>query len=486
MKRIFLVTLLILILLFANTFGVYADTVDPFDYARTLYEYILENFFGDIDENLLSENLIKAIAQTLDEYSIFMTVEEAEAYLNSVSGEFDGIGITYFVTEDIPQIVSVLRGSPAQKAGLIPGDRIQSINGKSTNRLNNEEIKSLIEGSVGEELTFLIKREGVEEWIEFVIVKETIIINPVSYRLISKDVGYIEISTFTGNTFDETKKACDFFKKRGIQKLILDLRNNGGGLVNQAVMVAGLFVLEGDITKLDFKNPDYPDMTFVSTLQEIDFRIKVLINENTGSAAELLAAAIKERQSGELIGIRTFGKGVFQTGQYIASYDAFKELFNQSGVEAVTASQLNSLGIVLTPEDRGGYVHITAGRYLTPLGNDINGIGLDPDTVINIDDGKEMINIYRTSDYFNYEAGSNEMILINAKAILSALGYYEGDMGVLITEDFSDALTRFQNDQGIVASGELNYITKRILDHLFEELVLEKDKQLKEAMNQLD
>ena len=223
MKRIFLVTLLILILLFANTFGVYADTVDPFDYARTLYEYILENFFGDIDENLLSENLIKAIAQTLDEYSIFMTVEEAEAYLNSVSGEFDGIGITYFVTEDIPQIVSVLRGSPAQKAGLIPGDRIQSINGKSTNRLNNEEIKSLIEGSVGEELTFLIKREGVEEWIEFVIVKETIIINPVSYRLISKDVGYIEISTFTGNTFDETKKACDFFKKRGIQKLILDL-----------------------------------------------------------------------------------------------------------------------------------------------------------------------------------------------------------------------------------------------------------------------
>lgn len=484
MKRLFLICLIIIVLLFSNTIGIYADTIDPFDYARSLYEYILENFYGDIDEDLLSENLIKAIIETLDEYSIFMTVEEAEAYLNNISGEFDGIGITYFLTEGTPQIVTVLRGSPAQRAGLIPGDHIQSINGISTLGLENEEIRVLMKGEINEEVTFLIQREGIEEWIEVVIIREMISVNPVSYRSISKDIGYIEISIFNSNTFVETQKACDFFKKRGIKKLILDLRDNGGGLVSQAVMVAGLFVLEGDITRLDFENPNFPDLTYVSTLEELDFQLKVLVNENTASAAELLASAIKDRQAGELIGVNTFGKGVFQTGQYIASYEAFTEVFSQSGVKAVTSSQFDSEGIVLIPEDRGGYLQITAGRYLTPLGNDINGSGLRPDTVIDIEADKELMNIYRTSDYFNYEAGSDDMVLNNAILILIALGYYEGE-GIM-NEDFEEVLSRFQTDHGIVETGELNYITRRLLDHFFEKLLLERDKQLKEAVNQLD
>lgn len=473
MKRVCMVIIIITVV-FTGSYGTYADTSDPFDYARAVYEYILENYFGEIDENMLAENLIRAIAESLDRYSVFLTVEEAGEFFKNMSGEYEGIGITYHLTAEGHRIVSVMRGSPAEKAGILPGDIIYSVNGSNVRMLNSEELGMLIKGPEGEPVTVHIYRKSQETLIEFTMIREKIKISTVSFRLIDKNTGYIGISAFNNETYNETKIAAEYFRKRGVRNIVLDLRDNGGGLVGQAVMVAGLFIPEGVVTKLVFENPGYPVMTYVSDLKEQIFDISVLVNENTASAAELLAAAIQERGAGRLVGTVTFGKGIFQTGQYIASYEAYQKYFAVVGIE-------------ITMEETGGYLHMTSGRYLTPLGNDINGSGIIPDVVI-INAGYEtdIKSIDRMTDGFGYHAGSDEVIRMNAEAVLGLLGYYTGKTGATPADEFTVALSEFQRDNGIGETGTLNYITRRMLDYHLGILSMERDAQLKEALSLLD
>jgi carboxyl-terminal processing protease len=485
-KKVFVV-MIVIVLIFSGMTGAYADTVDPFDYARTVYEYIIQNYYGDIDEDLLAENLIKAIAASLDDYSVYMTNDEAEAFYDDMSGEYEGIGITFLVTDKGPRVVSVMRGSPAKEAGILPGDHITGINGANTAGMGNEEIAALVRGAAGEPVVLTIMREGMKELMEFTLIREKITVSSVEYRLINDDIGYIRISSFNGNTYDQARAALTYFDKRGIVKIVMDLRNNGGGLVSQAVMTAGLFVTEGVITTLDYENPEYPDLTYVSSLKGSEYELKVLVNENTASAAELFAAAVKERDAGTIIGTVTFGKGIFQTGQYLISYLAFVENYENAGVMAVFPSQLDAFGIFMTPDETGGYLHMTSGRYLTPDGNDINGIGLIPDIyVLDAGTADELNNIDRTSDSYNYDAGKDELVILNAKAILKQLGYFEGAADTAYTDEFREALGEFQKDSGLVITRGLNYITRRMLDFCFDRLLCEEDVQLKKAIGQFN
>jgi carboxyl-terminal processing protease len=460
MKKL-LPALIIFTMIISSSTGISAETTDPFDYARTVYEYIDENYYGEIDEDVLAQNLVKAIAESLDRYSVFMTPQEAAKFLDDISGEFVGIGITLLNTDQALKVVSVMKSSPARKSGLLAGDQIYYVDDIYVRFTPAQEAAALIRGPEGGSVTLKIKREGIEELMIFTVIRERITVDPVSYRIIG-DVGYLEITSFNNNTYSRTLEALPYFRKRGISKLVLDLRDNGGGLVSQAVLVAGELVREGTVTSLDFENPEYPDLTYVSKLAETEFDLAVLVNENTASAAELLAAAVMETDSGMLLGTKTFGKGIFQTGQYIASYDKYREV-------------LEVTGISLDAEETGGYLHFTSGRYLTPLGNDIHGIGLEPNIVIEDTEGYRAVKaIDRLSGYFDHDPGEEFVISRNAASILGLLGYPEDDIG------------GFQQDSGLEVTQELNYITKRMLDYRLGELLVTYDAQLTEALKRLD
>ena len=468
MKRIASVALMIT-MVFSGLFISSASAQDPFDYARGVYEYVQKNYYGEIDDDVLANNLVLAIAQTLDKYSVFMSPAEAGSFFDSISGEFVGIGVSFVYDNGAHRILTVMKRSPARTAGILPGDLIMFVDDIDVRLLTSEETATLVKGPEGVEVVLKISREGFEQLLEFRLIREKIIVDSSTFMLLNKDVGYIEISAFNQNTYKQVSNAVDHFKSRGINKIVLDLRNNGGGLVSQAVLATGIFIGQGDITKLDFFNPDHTDISYVSSQPKPDFKLSVLVNENTASAAELMAAAIMENDCGIIIGQITFGKGIFQTGHYIASYEDYIKGYSVFGVN------VNS-------ENAGGYLHMTTGRYLTPLGNDIHNTGITPDVNIKADGADISIkDIEPAGEYFNHHPGGEDNIRHNAKMILSMLGYDTSSERAM-----EASIVKFQESAGLIGTGTFNYITTRVLDHHVIEFLEQNDIQLAQALKHID
>lgn len=320
-----------------------------------VYNYIQESYPLELDNKAVIEGGLKGMLQAIDPYSDYYTPEEASQLYMELMGYFTGIGIYIEKQETYINIVETIEGANAKDAGLLAGDVIISIDGIDTRDMSLSEASGMIKGVKGTTVKLGIKRAGVEEILYFEIVRDEVIINPVSYSEIEEGIGYIKLNEFSQTAAIEIRRALGSFNTEGTRKIILDLRNNPGGLLDQAVKIAKEFVPQGPIVHIRERNTSL--LTYSSYNNVPDYDLVVLVNKNSASASEILAGAIRDRNAGILIGEKTYGKGIVQS---------------------------------IIPLENGSLIKMTTAEYLTPKYRSIHGIGIEPDIAVENVDGQDV------------------------------------------------------------------------------------------------
>ncbi len=296
---------------------------------------------------------IKGMLETLDPHSAFMPPHVYKEMQEETKGRFEGLGIEITLKEGILTVVSPIEDTPAFRAGIQAGDQILKIDGESTKNLTLMDSVKRLRGPKGTKVTITIMREGFTKPKEFTLTRDVIPIRSVRYELIDKQYGYIRLSQFqekTESELDKALKAIESESKGAIKGLILDLRNNPGGLLDQAVKVADRFIDSGLIVSMEGRREDQKMKFYAHSQGTIPrYPLVVLVNGGSASGAEIVAGAIQDHGRGILVGTQTFGKGSVQT---------------------------------IFPMKDGSGVRLTTARYYTPNGRSIQAKGIVPDIIV--------------------------------------------------------------------------------------------------------
>jgi carboxyl-terminal processing protease len=320
-----------------------------------IYQYLQNYFYWPekiVDQEMLYGAIKGMVEQLNDPYSEFLDPKERELWEMGIEGELTGVGIEIGIRDDVLTVITPLAEMPAERAGILPGDRILSIDGDPTEGTTLTEASLKIRGEIGTTVVLLVRhKDGTEE--EISIIRDLIIVEAVKSSLLADDrIGYIQIRRFDLDTTLELDQTLVSFDLTALDGFILDLRNNGGGRLEVAVSVSSRFVDEGVICTT--KGRLAGEETYWSSGNVVpNLPLVVLINGGTASAAEITAGAIHDHGMGILIGERTFGKGAIQR---------------------------------LMPFADGSALKLTTGEYYTPSGHKVHEVGLEPDIALSEED----------------------------------------------------------------------------------------------------
>ena len=286
------------------------------DIYSTLLKELDRNYAEEINPGQLTETAINAMLEELDPYTVFLPESRAEDFRLMTTGQYGGIGALIQKRGDYVIISEPYEGFPAQKADLRAGDKILEINGESAKGKESDEVSEILKGQPGIELEILISREGEPGPVLKKVLREEIKIpNIPYYGMLNQDIGYIYLSNFTQNAGNEVKEAfLDLRKNNDLKALVLDLRGNGGGLLNEAVNICNLFIDKGQLivsTKGKDRSKNHDHYTRYAAI-DTEIPLAVLVDNNSASASEIVAGAIQDLDRGVVIGQRTFGKGLVQ------------------------------------------------------------------------------------------------------------------------------------------------------------------------------
>lgn len=322
----------------------------PRDGIDEIYQLIKDNFDGQpTDEDFLNGQKKGLANATGDTYTEFFTAEETKQFNESLNGTFEGIGAELGREGNLIVIVAPIKGAPAEKAGILPGDIITEINGESAADISVSEAVNKIRGPKGEEVTLKIVREGEE--LEIKIIRDTISIASVEWKM-QGTTGIISIGRFGDDTVSLTRQAAQELKDQGATSIVLDVRGNPGGLLDAAVGVSGVWLPKGT-TVLEEKRNGEVVQTYKTDSQPILAGVQtvVLINGGSASASEIVAGALHDHKAATLMGTQSFGKGSVQR---------------------------------VLPLDGGGSLKVTIARWFTPAGKNIDKEGIAPDQEVKI------------------------------------------------------------------------------------------------------
>jgi carboxyl-terminal processing protease len=354
-KSVLVVTLSILLagLLFLqgndrNVNAVTRDVYESLEVFSEVLRQIEKNYVEPQDAQKLIYDAIKGMVQSLDPHSTFLTKEEHQELLIETKGSFSGVGIEITIRDNVLTVVSPIEGTPAYDAGIIAGDQIIKIDDKATNDMSLTDAVKGIRGKKGTEVKLTIRREGSEKPLEFKIVRDVIPLKSVRNYSLTPDIGYVRISNFQSKTSRDLSRALNELEKRGkLKGLILDLRNNPGGLLSQAVEVADLFLDSGIIVSTRGRNSSQNmEVLAKKNGAEREYPMIVLVNGGSASAAEIVAGALQDNKKALVLGSKTFGKGSVQT---------------------------------ILPLSDGSGLRLTTAKYYTPSGRSIQLSGIEPD-----------------------------------------------------------------------------------------------------------
>ena len=324
------------------------------------YRKIIDKYFlGEVDEEKLKEGAIKGYIEGLDDsYTEYISKEDMEDYMADATGNFVGIGI-YMVQDTETNKIMVLapiKGSPAEKAGIQPGDYIIAVDDVE---YTGEEMTTASNKIKGEEgTTVKIKILRGTETKEYELKRENIKVNPVEGKVVEGNIGYIQFSSFDEGTSEDFKAKFEELQKQGIKSLIIDLRNNGGGIVDEALEIADFILEKDDVILYEVDKNGNEEIEKSENDPIINMPVILLTNENTASSSEILAGAVKDHNKAKIVGTKTYGKGVIQQ--------------------------------VLTLPDGSG-LKITSEEYLTPNKTKINKVGIEPDEKVELPDTVENV-----------------------------------------------------------------------------------------------
>lgn len=309
-------------------------------------------YYEEIDTDAMLESAAAGLMAGLgDVYSMYYTAEQMDSFNEETEGTYQGIGCQLLAdpTDGLITVTRVFKGSPAEKAGIHAGDKIVYVNDVYYSAYEMDAAVDVMRGAPGESVKVTVARDL--ETVDFDVVREKININYVEYQVLDGNIGYVMVYDFQGNAVEGFAEALEAFQEADVTGMIIDLRNNGGGLLTDAVDMADMILSEGIVVTIRDKNENVEEWTIDDEYYQVP--MVVLVNEYTASASEILAGAIRDREAGQLVGTKTFGKGVVQN-------------------------------VFEFPDGSG--MKITAGRYYTPNGECIHEIGLEPDVTVELDE----------------------------------------------------------------------------------------------------
>lgn len=327
------------------------ETYQQLEVFANVLSILQENYVEEIDTPATINGAIKGLLYSLDPHSAYLDPEGFKELQEETQGQFSGIGIEVTIKDDILTVISPIEGTPADKAGLKAKDIIVEIDGEKTKEMGAVEAVKRLRGRQGSKVTISVFREGWSELKEFTLTRDIIPLQSVKAYMLAPQIVYARITNFQSHTTDDFNKAMDELSaKAELKGLILDLRNNPGGLLNQAVSIADLFIDKGLIVYTKGRT-ESQNMSFKATKSSKDYpyHLVILVNEGSASASEIVAGAMQDHQRAILVGTRTFGKGSVQT---------------------------------IIPLPGGAGLRMTTARYYTPNGKSIQATGITPDVEV--------------------------------------------------------------------------------------------------------
>lgn len=395
-------------------------------------QYIREHYKDEVSEDLLIKGAFAGVMNALDDpYSEFYSSDsDFDNFAEYALGEYEGIGIVIQLKNGRHIITDIVPNAPAQKAGIKTDDILISIDGVSLFGKTSNAILDLLRGAAGSKVQLVVERKGKEK--QFSMYREVIKEQNVSWNIRDGGIGYIKISQFDSDTDDEFAKAREGLKLNGINKYIIDLRNNPGGVMGTAMSVLNDMTSEKRNLALISRRGLLMERFISDGTGEEPERAIVLINENTASAAEIVAAALKENGIAKLVGARTFGKGVGQEVMRMSTGEAFK---------------------------------LSTMYFQSPLGNKIDKVGVEPDYPVVALGGRATPEEIRRMETFapmrenkRYWKGESGLNVYAAQQRLAMLGYAVRPTGMM-DDDTVSAVRAFQGTTGLYPYGVLDYST---------------------------
>lgn len=358
-KILFGAVLLVLVTFFATTAGFLylmnawsSDVVSTLRVLRAL-QVVKSRYVEDVSVDTLMAGSIKGMVNSLnDPHSIYMDNKMLKDFMIETEGSFGGVGIVIGTKDKLLTVVAPIEGTPGEKAGIKSGDQIIKIDGQDTKDLALDEAVNKIRGPEGSKVVLTIKRG--EDTKDYTLTRSNIQIKTVAGKLLDNNIGYIRISMFNENTGDDFIHKLQELEKQGMKAIVLDLRDNPGGLLNESVEVAGQLVPKGPVVSVVTR--DGQRETHSSNLAVPKYPVAVLVNGGSASASEIVAGAVQDTGVGTLIGTKTYGKGSVQT---------------------------------VIRLDEASAVKLTIAKYLTPKDRSINGVGIEPDITIEPSETKD-------------------------------------------------------------------------------------------------
>lgn len=317
----------------------------------TAYRFIETKYVNDTDDVKLIDGAIDGMVKSLnDPHSNYLSPKMYKTLMEQTEGSFAGIGVVMGMdNEQKIHIVGIMENSPGQKAGLQEGDEILAVDGVPITQMAFDEVAAHVRGQAGTDVVLTIMRDNANQ--DITITRDNIKLKTVGHKMLDNNIGYIQIVSFSEDTANEFNEAYNDLKNQGMKALVLDLRNNPGGLLTTCVEIAKKLVPKGEIVSIVDKQGNKE--TYSSSLEAPEYPLAVLINKNSASASEILSGAIQDTKAGTIIGNISYGKGSVQT---------------------------------ILPMFEDDAVKLTIAKYYTPSGRSIDGTGITPDIEINLDE----------------------------------------------------------------------------------------------------
>ncbi|WML47863.1 S41 family peptidase [Neobacillus sp. PS3-34] len=421
-----------------------------FNKLYTAFDTLQNGYYQKLDQKKLVNGAINGMVESLDDpYSDYMNDEESKGFHHAISSSFEGIGAEIQEKDGHIIIVSPLKGSPAEKAGLKPNDIVLSVNGKSLQGMSSSNAVMLIRGKKGTKVELSIQRPGTEGTTKVPIIRDEIPIQTVYGEMVGNGVAKVQITSFSTNTSKELVEQLNKLQKQGMKGLVLDLRQNPGGLLDQAVNISSLFVPKG---KTLFKVEDRNGKVKVYGSQNEgnpDLPLVVLIDKGSASASEITAAAVKESAGVPLIGEKSFGKGTVQTAQDFPD---------------------------------GSNLKFTMAKWLTPNGSWIHKKGIKPDYPVAL---PEYANLSVIDPEKGLQLSTSSNDVKTAQKMLKAIGYNPGREDGFFDENTKAAVIKFQKDNKLEPNGVLTGNSSIKLMDLVRIKIQKNDTQLNKAVEVL-
>ena len=364
MKKI-IISFLFYIFLIQSIMSSENNIYEKIDLFGEVLEKINDEYVDEIDQSQSMDAAINGLLQSLDPYSAYMTPESFESMQTETSGEFGGLGIEVGMEAGVVKVISPIDNTPASKAGLKAGDYIVKINDTQVQGKSLTEAVELMRGPIGSSIEITVRRRGEKKALIFNITREIIEVQSVKFELLENNIGYIRLTSFNENSSSQVKEKIEKLNNnKKLKGYILDLRNNPGGLLSQAIKISDFFLDNGEIVSTKSRQPSENRKWFAKKGDLTDGKtVLVLINYGSASAAEIVAGALKDHKRAIIVGENSYGKGSVQS---------------------------------IIPLKNKGAIRLTIAKYYLPSGKSISEVGVTPD--IEVAEGSDDFKINSETD----------------------------------------------------------------------------------------